>query len=216
MGSIPPKLDLASGLEIDDPLGRLRRFSDEEYEFYDGIVEVRANDVEPVDVLSTFSVNGNIEKNIYLFGKTLADKIRNLCREMNRRCSAHLAHIPHDADLLSFDPGFASFEQLLRAATSIRGVGNAVATKILHRKRRNFIPMLDSVVVKHYASPYETDEMRRALVAIGRFREDLRQGAQVVVDLQVAIRGFGYRLEAVRILEILIWTELTNLYKAGR
>ena len=94
---------------------------------------------------------------------------------MNERCSAHLARFPHNAGLLSFDPAFSSFERLLRAATSIRGVGNAVATKILHRKRRNFIPMLDSVIVTHYASPDETDKIRRALVAIGRFREDLRQ-----------------------------------------
>src|SRR5262245_37466688 len=177
MGSIPTRLVLASGLKIEDPLGRLRRFSDEEYEFYDGIVGVRPDDVEPIDVLSTFSVNGNIEKNKYLLGMTLADKIRNLCREMNHRCSAHLAHSPDAADLLSFDPAFSSFEQLLRAATSIRGVGNAVATKILHRKRRNFIPMLDSVHVKHDVSPDETDDIRRALTAIGRIRDDLSQEA---------------------------------------
>lgn len=215
MGTIPDVLSLPSGLQIRHPDKRLESFCTEEYEFYDGIASSDPNAIEPIDILSIFSMNANIEKNQYLRGPTVADKIRNLCRDMNRCCAQGLALIPQNADMLFFDPQFSSFELLIRRATSIRGVGNAVATKILHRKRRNFIPMLDSVIIRHYADPMEKDEIRKAMTSMWRFRDDLRQAQHVIASIQTRMHVLGFVLEPVRILEILIWTERANLYKMG-
>jgi hypothetical protein len=55
--------------------------------------------------------------------------------------------IPVDADLAIFDLDLSAANRLLTAACAPRGVLLAVATKVLHRKRPGYIPMLDSVIV---------------------------------------------------------------------
>jgi hypothetical protein len=54
------------------------------------------------------------------------------------------------ADLLTFDPDLEEFRELINAAVQARQVLVPVATKVLHRKRRGFIPMLDTVVMGHF------------------------------------------------------------------
>jgi hypothetical protein len=49
--------------------------------------------------------------------------------------------IPHEADLLTFDPDLREFERLIDAAIQ--------ATRVLHRKRRGFIPILDNILITH-------------------------------------------------------------------
>jgi hypothetical protein len=58
--------------------------------------------------------------------------------------------IPVDADLRTFDPELASVRALFDAACAVRGVLMPVATKVLFRKRRGLIPMLDNVVLFAY------------------------------------------------------------------
>jgi Family of unknown function (DUF6308) len=60
----------------------------------------------------------------------------------------------------------------------------AVATKVLHRKRRNLIPMLDNVAIEYYLQAMAQEHLRAAsqdkrrapsvaMTAVRAFREDL-------------------------------------------
>lgn len=79
-----------------------------------------------------------------------AAKVRRVHRGLAERCDPLLPSIPVEADLASFDSDLALTGGLLDAACQAWGVWIPVATKVLHRKRRRLIPMLDTVVVEHY------------------------------------------------------------------
>lgn len=207
---VEANLKLPSGLTFssDQVLQRLLRFCREEYPYYDGIVDLDPDHVTPVDVLATISVNSFVRD---------ATRVRTVHRGLASQCDSILARIPSGADLLAYDFSLQAFEQLIHAAVQAPGVLVAVATKVLHRKRRDFIPMLDSVVMGHYlraANHPEWIELgqqkaqaaRVAVEAVRGFREDLWRCAAELSDLQSHLAGDGFPLSKVRILEILIWT----------
>jgi hypothetical protein len=202
-------LTLQSGLKIDDPLGRLMEFCDKEYEYYDGITGSHPDRIEPIDVLATVAMNSFLQT---------ADQIRNVHRAMAPRCDALLSQIPEDADMLTYDPCLAAFSALIHAAVQAPDVLVARAVKVLHRKRRNFIPMLDSVVLDFYLDASDRSELktrlqnkaRAASVAIEvmkLFRNDLRASLHDVEVLRSRLSEAGFSLTPVRILEILVWTQ---------
>jgi len=218
---------LQSGLEIDDPQGRLLRFSREEYNYYDGVFGSDPNRVEPIDVLATWSVNSNIYR-VDPDERPFIDpaaKMRAVHRGLATNCDRLLAEIPEDADLLSFDTEFEMIGRLLGQAIRTRGVGIPVATKVLHRKRRNLIPMLDSIVSEYYLTASEVASLKYkknwnnrqlvvslALKALAMFREDLRNGLREVESYRQILSAASYFLSPTRILEILIWTKKRGLY----
>jgi hypothetical protein len=220
------RLRLSQALEIDDPQGRLLRFSSEEYPYYDGVADLAPDRIEPIDVLVTWSVNSNIYR--VDPKKTFVDpaaKMRAIQRAMAARCPPILSQIPTDADLLTFDHDLQIIRKLLSRAIQVTGVGTAVATKVLHRKRRNFIPMLDNVVRDHYLTALEVRSLNTpenwankelnlalALKALIGFREDLRESRSAVAGYREFLHAANYSLSPVRILEILIWTKLRRVY----
>jgi hypothetical protein len=224
--SIPSSLTLPSGLSIDDPYGRLLRFSREEYEYYDGIPDLEPHRIVPIDVLATWSVNSNLYvMRLAVKIKDPATKMRGVHRALAERCDSVLARVPPDADLLTFDPEFRVLGNLLLQAIEVPGVGIAVATKVLHRKRPNFIPMLDYVIIKNYLDPQEIAALKNprnwndtelivslALTAIAAFRSDLESCRGAIEILGHALAGESFLLSPVRILEILIWTNRRRLY----
>ena len=93
--SIPSSLTLASGISIDDPYGRLLRFSREEYEYYDAIPDLEPHRIVPIDVLATWSVNSNL----YVIRpavkiKDPATKLRGVHRALAEACDSVLASVP--------------------------------------------------------------------------------------------------------------------------
>jgi hypothetical protein len=102
----------------------------------------------------------------------------------------------------------------------VSGVLIPVATKVLHRKRRHLIPMLDNVVLEYY---FGRDPERRpplaasqdgrkasdvAMQALDLFRADLVATADSVRSLGEGLHAQGFALSPVRILEILLWSEV--------
>lgn len=201
---------LQSGLKILNAEDRLLRFCKEEYDYYDGIPDCRPTEITPIDVLATFSVNSRIGG---------ANGIRQIHRDMARTCNPLLQRIPIDADLLSFDPALEQVKCLLSAAM-VDQVLVSRATKVLHRKRRAIIPMLDSVVIDHYVAAIRMpwlkgkagESNRKVSLEVGMtvlpvFREDLRSAVEDVTALRTELFRQGFELSHVRTLEILIWTE---------
>lgn len=200
------KSTLPSGLIVPpDAESKLHRFAEEEFAYYDGIVDGSPNEITPVDMLATYGVNSQIRS---------ASRVRDIHRGMAEKCQVFLAALPMDLDLTHEHWQPEVVENLLHEACSIRGVLTAVATKVLHRKRRALIPMLDSVVLAHYLDKRDLgrsqDKQRAASIgmkALRAFRSDLIDASEVLSGIRVVLDQAGYPLTHVRILEIMIWIE---------
>lgn len=101
---------------------------------------------------------------------------------------------------------------LLKEFCSIKGVGLAVATKILHIKRPRLIPILDAFVVKFLN---DTDLQfindKRELADIGirvidLIRHDINSNWEVFEIIQSKLSDLPIKLEKVRLNDILIWS----------
>jgi Family of unknown function (DUF6308) len=213
-------LELASGCSVESPLDRLKWFCEGEYAYYDAIPSANPNRIDPLDVLVTVAVNSRVNS---------ATAVHRVHQGMATNCEPILATIPEDADLLDLDHRSGPLRELLHAAVQIYGVLIPVATKVLHRKRRSLVPMLDSVVIRHYLSAPEyksllpgTESKDKAadvaMVALRLFRDDLLEARREIEDLQQQLALAGFPLTAVRALEILVWThtEPAGGYRATR
>jgi len=196
---------------------KLLRFCREEYIYYDGIADQVPGCIEPIDVLATVSVNSFVNS---------AALVHKVHRGLASRCDTLLAKIPIDADLMSYDSELTEFQRLIHAAVQAPQVLVAVATKVLHRKRRNFVPMIDSVLIKHYATAWkhpewiEKSQVKSAAAEVAvdvtkAFREDLQHAYTRLIALRAGLAQAGFVLTPVRILEILMWTETepSNYYR---
>ncbi len=202
-------LDLPIGRRLHNCSDRLGRFFANEYAYYDAVPDADPNRIVPIDVLVTVALNSRVDT---------GEKVQQVHRGMADACGPLLPTIPVDADLLTFDPDLSVAEQLLAAAVTAPGVLSAVASKVLHRKRPNFIPMLDSVIVLFYldglglkdtAGRLQVKDKAAAatMPAWRAFREDLRGCLEQVAQLRSGLLAAGYRLSNVRVLEVLIWIE---------
>jgi hypothetical protein len=206
-----PSFTLPSGLifSLAEAESRLLRFCREEFAYYDAIADQMPLRIEPIDVLATVAMNSRVNE---------ASLIRAVHRGLAGRCDSLLARIPANANLMTYDPQLAELRDLIHAAVQTPQVLIAVATKVLHRKRRDFIPMLDNVVIKHYAtamkrldwiekSQYKATAAAVAVVVLKAFREDLRHALTWIVALRTSLANAGFDLTPIRILEVLVWTE---------
>ncbi len=202
-------LVLKSGLRVVNPLDRLLRFCREEFDYYDGVTDLEPDHVRPVDVMVTIAMNSFIDK---------ASQVRRIHRGLATACNEILAAIPANADLLVFDPDLDTFHRLLHAAVQVPEVLVPRAVKVLHRKRRGYVPMLDTVVLNYYLDSLgrshlkERSQDKASAAAVGvevlrAFRDDLREAISTIRRLETELALAGFALTPVRILEILVWTE---------
>ena len=193
---------LPSGLTIDDCVTRLSKFTEEEFEYYDGIQSSDPNHISPEDVIVTTAVNSQLN----------AGKIRSVHREISSKCDSILAEIPESASLISGDVNEELIENLFREACSVRWVLMPVATKILHRKRRELIPILDNVILTHYVGEKGVGRAQDGnhapkigMECLKMFRADLTAAWD---DLHKMLVENNFRISEVRALEALIWMEI--------
>lgn len=198
-----------SGLRIDRAEERLLAFLRAEWPYYDGVADDDPNRVTILDVLAPVMVNAYVGVG--------ADRLQAIHKGMVANCEPLLAAIPTDADLRHADLGRVG--ELLDAAISIPGVLAPVATKILHRKRRRLIPILDNIVLAHYLRvdgplnlPARTQDKRRAAGAamevLRLFRDDLLACNEDLEALCSIAAQEGLPVTPLRVLEVLAWSEL--------
>jgi hypothetical protein len=148
-----------------------------------------------------------------------ADRLRRIHEGFVERVEPLLADIPVDADLRDYDPELAQVQTLFEAAVSIPGVLVPVTTKILHRKRRRLIPILDNVVLDHYLKAsgaakqmWKTQDKSRAPAVAKQvlvlFRQDLLECYEPLRDLSAMAEDAGYPVTPLRFLELLIWSQV--------
>jgi hypothetical protein len=203
-------VELVSGCKIPEAEHRLLSFCAGEYAYYDGIASGEPDRIEPIDVLVTVAVNSFVNS---------AARVYRVHQGLRDNCEPLLSAIPVDADLLDLDSWRDPLHDLLHAAVQASSVLIPVATKVLHRKRRRLIPMLDNVVLHYYfrrpdqqsllaASQSKTKAADVAMQALDLFQADLIGAHAEVQQLARVATGRGFPLSDVRVLEILLWTEI--------
>ena len=199
------ELVLPSGAVIPKPTKLVDAFFAEEWAYYDGIQDADPNRIRPVDIVATLSVNSFLNS---------AVRIRSVHRGMAAACESLLVDVPVDADLRSFS--LDQLIELLQAACQVRYVLVPVATKVLHRKRRRLIPMLDNVVGGYYLDALgrrdlagATQDKKRAAEAaripLEAFRSDLESVWPQLTQLRERLDTAGLPVTELRILEVLVW-----------
>jgi len=202
-------IQLPSGT-IATPRARLLAFCRGEYAYYDAIPSVDANRIDPLDVLVTVAMNSFVNS---------AVKVHRVHQGLAVNCDSLLPTLPEEADLVDLDHWREPLRELLHAAVQAPFVLIPVATKVLHRKRRFLIPMLDNVVLRYYL---DTDELRAllpgtqskakaadvAMEALTLFRADLVHSRRAIDTLRASLADAGFPLSPVRVLELLVWMEV--------
>jgi hypothetical protein len=202
-------LRLPSG-NIAKPRERLLAFCRGEYAYYDAIPSLDANRIDPLDVLVTVAMNSRVDS---------AVKVHRVHQGLAENCNPRLPALPEDADLIDLDRWREPLRELLHAAVQAHFVLIPVATKVLHRKRRFLIPMLDGVVLRYYL---DTPELRAllpgtenkakaadvAMEALTLFHADLVHTRDAIGALRVWLEEQGFSLSPVRVLELLVWMEV--------
>lgn len=100
-----------------------------------------------------------------------------------------------------------ALEELFKACVIPR-MGEANITKILHKKRPQLIPILDSLVVRQYLEPLLMTKPdipkelgKKMVLHVQQLKQDAESNRAILVNL-----AERFNLPAVRILDILIWT----------
>jgi Family of unknown function (DUF6308) len=121
-----------------------------------------------------------------------------------------LKRISGDMSLADLDEEIPwdALHDLYVAVGGISGIGLAKATKALHKKRPNLIPMLDSVVAGYLRSVDQIpigDFADEALGLIRSYKVDLDANADTLVSVQHGLNEQGYTLSLCRILDLYTW-----------
>jgi hypothetical protein len=197
-------------LTVHDPAGKLRRFLDAEWELYDGAPTKQDSKLTLFDILVSIMTNSRLDT---------AEKVRSIWN--GRRCVEDaLALLPPDVALTDDDVPWDALETLFGAFCGIRYAAEAVTTKILHKKRPNLIPIVDSVMMGYFGrcrdKPLRGAPARRLVENLKIFRTQLLSCLPRIEDLRALDGIRRYRLTPVRALEILIWVELTGYYASAK
>jgi len=99
---------------------------------------------------------------------------------------------------------------VLRQMLAIRGIGLARATKILHLKRPEVFPVLDSYVMRFLLNKElgmdKQKDVSYALAALDRFRTTVVSQMSEFESLSRSLQDLPIPLTTARIYDILCWT----------
>jgi len=198
---------LRDDIAFEDPESRIREYC--AIEIYRGYDDRHSVDdiVSARDIESANNLYAMIDRYDSTESRRLlshSDKIRET-----------LAGVPNkDIFAMSLNEWAAVREKikaLLAELLSIKGIGLAKATKILHLKRPNLFPVLDSFVIKFLLSIdisdlEKTRQLEIGLGALESAREIMIRQEGAFTGLVDRTRDLPIRLTAVRIFDILCWT----------
>jgi hypothetical protein len=201
-------INLSFGKSVTDPTARLLTFLNHEYEIYDK-VDVKTDDtIELLDILVANCINARID---------IAEKIRSIYNG-RKAVETALTAIPADADLLADNFDWEAVENVINAFCSIKGAMESVTTKILHKKRPNLIPIMDTVLGKHYHinfgqtvfPKYQKGKTSGKVVVayMQQMQEEMRNCEKELDLLYEAAAQNNTTISRLRIFEILLWTEV--------
>lgn len=198
------QISLAKRLVITNPEERIRDYCKVEiYRGFDDCHDV-SNSVTPWDIQAANRLYARIRGSV-------ARGIMQ-CQRINTA----LAAVPNTELGCIDDDGWNAlkwrFYQLLEAFCSLQGVGIAVATKVLHLKRPEMIPIIDSFVaefllgIKLQNITNKATLVQKAVECTNIIRRDIRRNLQAFTELREQLSNLPIPLTKVRLYDILVWS----------
>lgn len=177
------------------------------YALYDGLCLPQNDSVGPTEIYTSMGINSRI---------TLLDAVRFLRRSGEAR--SLLASIPLDLRLEDGTEATVRFAaQLIDLFRQEHQIGYGKATKVLHKKRPTFIPILDSYAVDFLSNNFphrlgRNPSTEQLLV--------LCQELLVILDkplsrIQDNLAELGILLPTLRIFDFLVWIGWTAIVGDG-
>jgi hypothetical protein len=131
-----------------------------------------------------------------------------------------VSFIPSNADLIAMaDLDWNSCKQTMREPlqnlVELKGVGCAVLTKAIHRKRPNLIPVCDAIVVEDIlGANYDKKNANTILMAMEKLRDVGQKNLETLQQIRdfLVIKNGLPDLSNLRMLEVLYWMGKTDRY----
>ena len=167
------------------------------YSLFDGCPTSPNDEIGPTEVYTSMGVASRVMLN---------DAIRLLVRA--DRARVLLSRIAPDATLEdATEDQIGAAEALIDLLSQAPKIGRGKATKVLHKKRPSFMPILDSVVCdflwKNFPHVVRQGPSGGGYVRL--FREILLARRAALESLQVTLASRGLTLSTTRVLDFLIW-----------
>jgi len=167
------------------------------YELYDGFPVQPGNEIGLPEIYASVGIYSRV---------ILYDAVRFLVRGDAAR--PLLARIPDAARIDdATDDQLAAAAELVDLFASAQQVGRGKATKVLHKKRPHFMPILDSVVFdflwKNF--PHIVRGESPTLEYIKLYRDVLLARRSVLTETQAELQAKQLALTTTRVLDFLIW-----------
>jgi hypothetical protein len=179
-----------------------RYFSDQQYDLYDGVPVAQDDTLTVSDLLVSVALNSQLNTRNKIWHVW---KYKGAVEQILPRISSDISL---DSDRIPWPEIHALFEAFCR----IKYAKEAVATKILHKKRPRLIPIYDQYVWEHFERVVDHTLWRRGgapflISYMQAFREELITNKAIIADLHTFTHNQGWSITPVRILEVLIWIE---------
>jgi hypothetical protein len=151
-------------------------------------------------------------------GSRLSNREADALSRVRRQIEDSLKAIPSEVDLADLRrneaiPGLAAIVAAIECMCRVKGVKVSKATKILHKKRPNLIPVLDQRVGLYYAARLKNPkfdlEINDLSDMIEAFRRDLDAVNGEIRELKRQLDSLSVCLTPTRILDHLIWARLS-------
>lgn len=198
---------LRDDIVFEDPQSRIRQYCEiEEYRGYDDKHNIN-------DVISQEDIEA--ANNLYAMINRYDDTESRRLLSRSRRIREILTKIPNrnisDIAPKEWSEVRNDVRDLLEEILLVSGIGLAKATKILHLKRPNLFPILDSFVIKLLLntdiSDVEKDlQLGIGLQALERTKEIMTEQEAAFNELVNQVQDLPISLTPVRLFDILCWT----------
>ncbi len=199
---------LASGLTLADPWALIRRMREEPdwYPVYDGAPEFFDDDLGPCEITLSIMLGSGIRSDeaTNLFVKAASDPLVPCLLRRLRGVELQEAKYEHLA-------AFAELIERLR----VEGVALSTLSKILHKKRPHFIPVLDTEVQYYYLRDAlrkgfpgrwkGRTEPKEAMTVLWLMQGDLVHSSREIECLRQQLESSGMKFTRCRLLSHLIW-----------
>lgn len=198
---------LASGLTLADPWKLMSRMREQPdwYPVYDGVQDFPDDDLGSCEITLSIMLNSGIRTNeaTELFLKAARDPL-----------VSSLLHQLHGIELQDAEYGhLAAFAELIDRL-QVKGVALSTLSKILHKKRPAFIPVLDTIVQDHYwhalrkglSGPWKgRTKCKEAIAILWLMQGDLVHSFHEIEYLRRRLLSSGMKFTRCRLLSHLIW-----------
>jgi len=198
-------IELRRAILFKKPAERIREYCEiEVYREYDGSHNIN-NTISEEDIQAANTLYAAIDRDDTSESTRLLEISEQIAKKLDRVPNTPLHKIP----IKDWDEQRQNIQDVLDCIMSVEGYGIERATKILHLKRPEVFPILDSYVVKFLLEDTQdipNTDLGQGMKCIELARTIIRDNQDGFVDTQRKLRDLPIPLPIIRIFDILCWT----------